>query len=145
MESVILHSDLNAFFASIECLYNPKIRNYPVAVCGDAEARHGIILAKNQIAKKFGIQTGEVIWQAKNKCPDLITVQANYPRYLKIAKLAKQIYLDYTDRTEGFGIDEAWLDVSGSTKLFGSGEQIANDIRRRIYKELWDRDFKKLW
>lgn len=136
MERTILHSDLNNFYASVECLYNPKIREFPVAVCGDQEARHGIVLAKNQIAKKLGVTTGEAIWQAKMKCPDLITVPANFSLYLKISKLAKAIYKEYTDQTESFGIDESWLDVTGSLGLFGNGEEIANTIRKRIFQEL---------
>lgn len=136
MERTILHSDLNNFYASVECLYQPQLRNKAVAVCGDPEARHGIVLAKNQIAKKYGITTGEVIWQARQKCPDLVTVPAHFDRYLKFSKLAKQIYSDYTDRTESFGIDESWLDVTGSTRQFGDGRAIADTIRKRIYSEL---------
>ncbi len=136
MERTILHSDLNNFYASVECLYNPKIREFPVAVCGDQEARHGIVLAKNQIAKKLGVTTGEAIWQAKMKCPDLVTVPANFSLYLKISKLAKAIYKEYTDQAESFGIDESWLDVTGSISLFGSGEAIADTIRKRIFQEL---------
>lgn len=136
MERTILHSDLNNFYASVECLYQPKLRNKAVAVCGDPEARHGIVLAKNQVAKKFGVSTGEAIWQARQKCPDLVTVPADFQKYLKFSKLAKEIYSEYTDQTESFGIDESWLDVSGSTGLFGDGETIANDIRKRIYNEL---------
>ncbi len=136
MERVILHSDLNNFYASVECLYQPQLRNKAVAVCGDPEARHGIVLAKNQIAKKFGIKTGEVIWQAKQKCPDLVTVPAHFDRYLKFSKLAKEIYSEYTDQTESFGIDESWLDVTGSTGLFGDGQTIADAIRKRVYSEL---------
>ncbi len=136
MERVILHSDLNNFYAAVECLYNPEIRQKPVAVCGDPNARHGIVLAKNQIAKKSGVKTGEAIWQAKQKCADLICVPPNFSLYLNYSKLAKEIYDKYTDQIEAFGIDECWLDVSGSTGLFGSGQTIANEIRHRIFKEL---------
>jgi DNA polymerase-4 len=121
LERVILHSDMNAFYASVECLYNPEIRDKPVAVCGDVEQRHGIILAKNQHAKKYGVSTGEAIWQAKQKCPQLVTVPANYDLYMRYSIKARKIYERYTDLIESFGLDECWLDMTGSM-LFGSGE-----------------------
>ncbi len=136
MSRTILHADLNNFYASVECLYRPELRDKPVAVCGDAEARHGIVLAKNQIAKLAGIKTGDVIWEAKLKCANLVTVSADFHKYLRFSRLARQIYADYTDQVEAFGIDECWLDVSGSTKLFGSGPVIADTIRQRIKEEL---------
>lgn len=132
----ILHSDCNGFFASVECLYNPEIRDKPVAVCGDKDKRHGIILAKNEIAKKFNVKTGEAIWQAQQKCPELVTASAHYDRYIRFSKLCRKIYADYTDNIEPFGLDEAWLDVTGSTALYGSGEEIAQEIRHRIKAEL---------
>jgi len=128
--------DLNNFYASVECLYNPAIRNKPVVVCGDIEARHGIVLAKNYPAKALGIKTGESIWQARQKARDLIVVPPDFRKYLRFSQLARSIYAYYTDQIEPFGIDEAWLDVTGSTTLFGNGEAIANDIRRRIREEL---------
>lgn len=136
MERVILHSDLNSFYASVECLYHPEIRDLPVAVSGDIEARHGIILTKNQIAKKFGVKTGEAVWQAKQKCPGLVTVPPNYSLYLKVSRIVKDMYYEYTDQTESFGIDESWMDVTNSVGTFGSGEKIANEIRRRIFHEV---------
>lgn len=132
----ILHSDCNGFFASVECLYNPQLRDKPVAVCGDKDKRHGIILAKNEIAKKFNIKTGEPIWQAQQKCPELVTAQAHYDRYIRFSKLCRKIYSDYTDNIEPFGLDEAWLDVTGSTLTHGSGKEIAEEIRYRIKNEL---------
>lgn len=132
----ILHSDCNGFFASVECLYNPELRDKPVAVCGDAQNRHGIILAKNEPAKKFKIKTGEAIWQAKQKCPQLVLAEAHYDRYIRFSKLCHKIYSDYTDNIEAFGLDEAWLDVSGSAMLYGSGKDIAEEIRNRIKNEL---------
>lgn len=132
----ILHSDCNGFFASVECLYNPQIRNKPVAVCGDKEKRHGIILAKNEIAKKYNIKTGEPIWQAMQKCPELVTVSAHYDRYIRFSNLCREIYSDYTEYIEPFGLDEAWLDVTGSALIYGSGVDIAQEIRHRIKKEL---------
>jgi DNA polymerase-4 len=153
VQRTILHSDLNNFYASVECLYNPDLRVHPIAVCGDAEARHGIVLAKNQIAKGAGVKTGDAIWQAKQKCPGLVTVSADFRKYLRFSRLARAIYTDYTDQIESFGVDECWLDVTGSTHLFGSGEAIADNIRRRMRDELgvtasvgvsWNKIFAKL-
>lgn len=132
----ILHSDCNSFFASVECLYNPEIRDKPVAVGGDADKRHGIILTKNQHAKKFNIKTGEAIWQAKEKCPELIVVPPHYDRYLRFSKMCRRIYSDYTDKIEPFGLDECWLDVTGSMLHYKSGYDIAEEIRYRIKEEL---------
>ena len=132
----ILHVDLNNFYASVECLYNPVLRNKPVAVAGDPANRHGIILAKNMLAKKLGVKTGEVIWQAKNKVPDLICVPPQYDKYLRFSRAARQIYYRFTNQVESFGIDEAWLDVSGSVNLFGSGPEIAEKIRKTVKNEL---------
>ncbi len=136
MAKIFLHSDLNNFFASVECLYDPSLRDKPVAVCGNPEARHGIVLAKNMLAKKKGVKTGEALWQAKEKCPDLVFVKPHYDRYLKFSELAQEIYKEYTDLIYPYGIDEAWLDVTSSTGLFGSGEKMANEIRERIKYEL---------
>lgn len=136
MERTILHCDMNNFYASVECMLNPSLIGHPVAVGGDVENRHGIILAKNYEAKKFGIQTGEALWQAKQKCPKLIIVPPHYEEYLKYSRLAHSIYADYTDLIEPYGMDEVWIDVTGSTKAFGSGEVIANTLRERIKYEL---------
>lgn len=136
MERVILHSDLNNFYASVECLYNPDLRDKPVAVGGDVEARHGIILAKNYHAKKYGILTGEAIWQAQQKCRDLVVVPPNFKRYMRFSQMARDIYADYTDQCESFGLDECWLDVTGSYRLFGDGKAIADKIRERIKFEM---------
>lgn len=134
-QTVILHSDLNNFYASVECLYRPELRDKPMAVGGEPEKRHGIILAKNYLAKSFGIKTGEAIWQARQKCPDLIVVPPNFALYLRFSKLVRNIYYNYTDQVEPFGLDEAWLDVSGSN-IFGDGVSIADKIRERIKSEL---------
>ena len=113
MERTILHADMNNFFASVECFLNPKLKPYPVAVCGNVEERHGIVLAKNYKAKSFGVRTGEAIWQAKQKCPALVVVNPHYEEYMKFSKAAREIYGYYTDQVEAFGLDECWLDVSG--------------------------------
>ena len=136
MERVILHSDLNNFFASVEAVKNPSLKNKIFAVAGDPAKRHGIILAKNQAAKRYGIQTGETIWQARQKCPSLIVVKPDMQAYHRYSKLVHNIYRQYTDSIEPFGIDEAWLDVTGSTRLFGCGAKIAFEIRRRVREEL---------
>ena len=136
MSRTILHCDMNNFYASVECFKNPKLKPYPVAVCGAAEERHGIVLAKNYKAKAFGVSTGEAIWQAKQKCPGLVVVPPNYDEYMSFSKSAREIYEQYTDQVEPFGMDECWLDCTGSTKMFGNGEKIAHEIRERIKKEL---------
>lgn len=132
----ILHVDLNNFYANVECLYNPALRDKPVAVAGDPKNRHGIILAKNMPAKKLGVKTGEAIWQAKNKVSDLICVPPQYDKYLRFSRAARQIYYRFTDQVEAFGIDECWLDVSGSLNLYGTGPEIAEKIRRTMKDEL---------
>lgn len=150
----VLHIDMNACYASIECLYDPSIRNLPVAVGGNVEARHGIILAKNQIAKCFGVKTGEALWQAKQKCPELHIVPPHFDRYLRFSRMAREIYADYTDLVEPFGLDEVWCDVTGTQKLRERGlEALANEIRERVKFELgitvsvgasWNKIFAKL-
>ncbi|MBQ6825245.1 MAG: DNA polymerase IV [Clostridia bacterium] len=135
-DRIILHCDLNNFFASVSLLFNPTLKGMPVAVCGNKENRHGIILAKNEIAKSYGVKTAEAIFEAKAKCPELVTLPALYDKYEEYSKKAFNIYSRYTDLIEPFGIDECWLDVTGSTVLFGSGEEIANKIRNDIKKEL---------
>lgn len=127
---VILHSDLNSFYASVECALRPEIRNKPVAVCGSEEARHGIVLAKNTLAKQYGIKTGLAVWEARRLCPDLVTVEARHEIYLYYARRVRDIYTRFTPRVEPFGMDEAWLDVTGE-----NGRLIADRIRRLIYDE----------
>ncbi|MGN1419066.1 MAG: DNA polymerase IV [Acutalibacteraceae bacterium] len=135
-ERLILHSDLNNFFASVECFYNSELKKVPMAVCGSTEERHGIVLAKNEKAKKYGVKTAEAVWQAKMKCPELVIVEPNYDRYIEFSSRVRKIYESYTDLVEPFGIDECWLDVSGSRLLFGDGEQIADEIRKRVKAEI---------
>lgn len=133
-DRVILHSDCNGFYASVECLHNPQLRDKPVAVSGDAENRHGIILAKNEIAKKYKVKTGEAIWQAKQKCPELVTVPPHFELYKRFSKMARRIYSDYTDRIENFGLDEAWLDITNGIE--SDGYKTALEIKNRIKEEL---------
>lgn len=135
-ERIILHCDLNNFFASVESFYKPELKSVPMAVCGSVEQRHGIVLAKNELAKSFGIVTAEPVWQAQQKCRDLVIVPPQYDKYIEFSHKARLIYSQYTDLVEPFGIDECWLDVTNSTKLFGSGEQIAQLIKEQIKNEV---------
>lgn len=136
MERIIIHSDMNSCYASIECSLNPELKGKPVAVGGSVEDRHGIILAKTAEAKKFGVTTGEPIWQAEKKCPGLIIVPPHFDIYAKYSSLARDIYRRYTDKIEPMGLDEAWCDITGSILLFGSVENITNGIREAFKNEL---------
>ncbi len=136
MDRTILHCDCNAYYASVECLSRPELNHVPMAVCGDPQSRRGIILAKNEHAKKFGIVTAETVWQAKRKCPELVLVSPHREEYTKYYKLINQIYAQYTSKVEAFSIDESWLDVTGSLHLFGSGKEIADALRKRVREEL---------
>lgn len=136
MKRVILHSDMNACYASIEAKLNPALKEIPMAVAGNPENRHGIILAKSEKAKKMGVKTGEPIWQAMSKCPDLTVVPPHYEEYLRHSKMARSLYYEYTNQVEPFGLDECYLDVTGSVHLFGSGEEIAEEIRKRMKEEI---------
>lgn len=135
-ERTILHCDLNGFFASVECVHNPQLKKVPMAVAGNPENRHGIILAKNELAKAYNIKTAETIWQAQRKCPNLVLVAPRYGEYSKYSRLVNEIYQEFTDMVEPFGIDESWLDVTGVMHLFGSGKQIADKIREEVKKRL---------
>ena len=138
MGRTILHSDANSFYASVESLYHPIIRNhgFPMSVCGDPEARHGIVLASNQIAKAAGVKTGMAIWQARQVCPRLLIVPPDYPLYIHFSKMMRSIYEEYSDRVESFGLDEAWLDISNPGVTIADGEKIAHEIRKRVNDEL---------
>ena len=137
MDRIIFHCDLNGFYASVELLSHPDLRDVPMAVCGDPHSRHGIILAKNEPAKKFGIQTAETIWQAKKKCPDLVLLPPHHKLYREFSKRVNAIYDEYTDLVEPFGIDESWLDVTHTLHLFGGdATALADQIRARIKQEL---------
>ena len=137
MDRIILHCDRNSFYASVELLSHPDLRTVPMAVCGDPASRHGIILAKNEPAKKYGIQTAETIWQARRKCPDLVLLPPHHQLYREYSKRVSAIYDQYTDLVEPFGIDESWLDVTHSLHLFGGdAKALADRLRARIKEEL---------
>lgn len=153
MERTILHSDCNAFYASVEMLHRPEMKGKPLAVGGDPEARHGIVLTANYVAKRCGVKTGMALWQARQVCPDIVFVPPRMDLYLRFSRLAHEIYADYTDLQEPFGIDESWLDVTDSASCKGDGEKIAEEISNRIKFELgitvsigvsWNKIFAKL-
>ena len=135
-DRTILHSDLNSFYASVEIRNDPALADQPVAVGGDEQARHGIVLAANQLAKRHGIRTAEALWSARRKCPELVIVRPHFDEYARFSQAVRQIYLDYTSQIEPMSLDEAFLDVTGSRCLFGDGETIAHTIRRRVKQEL---------
>lgn len=153
MDRVIIHSDANCFYASVEMLYHPEFAGKPLAVGGDPEARHGIVLTANYIAKKHGVKTGMALWQARQECPDVIFVPPRMDLYLKFSSMLREIYGEYTDKIEPYGCDEAWLDVSDSISLKGDGRKIADEISARVKKELgitvsegisWNKIYAKL-
>ncbi len=134
MTRTILHADCNAFYASCEMCYHPELKGRAVAVCGDPDARHGIVLAKSELAKKAGVKTAQPIWEAKQLCRDLILLPANFKLYLRFSNLVRDIFSNFTDRVESFGLDECWLDVSGDG--FAGGVRAADEIRARMRTEL---------
>ena len=135
-DRIIFHCDLNCFFASVELLEKPALQNVPVAVCGDPASRHGIILAKNEPAKQMGVQTAETVWQAKQKCPHLVLLPPHHNLYADYSRRVNAIYGQYTDLVEPFGIDESWLDITGSMHLFGGdARDIADELRAVVRRE----------
>ena len=137
MDRIILHCDLNSFYASVELRDHPDLRDVPTAVCGDPSSRHGIILAKNEAAKKYGVQTAETIWQARKKCPGLVLLPPHHSLYRQVSKQVNAIYEQYTDLVEPFGIDESWLDVTNTLHLFGGDVRaLADTLRERMKREL---------
>ncbi len=136
MDRVILHSDMNNFYASVECMLNPALDGKPVAVAGDPGQRHGIVLAKNQRAKQCGVKTGNPLWLARRLCPEIVFVPPHMELYAEYAHAAREIYYAYTSQVEPFGLDECWLDITGSAGLFGDGGAVADEIRARIKREL---------
>ncbi|MDY2753383.1 MAG: DNA polymerase IV [Blautia obeum] len=136
MSRTILHSDCNCFYASVELLHHPDLRGKPVAVGGDPEARHGIVLTADYTAKRHGVKTGMALWQAKQVCQDITFLPPRMDLYLRFSKMAQEIYAEYTDKREPYGIDESWLDVTDSVSIKGDGYRIAQEISNRMKKEL---------
>ncbi len=152
-DRTILHSDMNCFYASVEMLHHPELEGKPLAVGGDPEARHGIVLTANYIAKECGVKTGMALWQAKQVCPEIVFVPPRMDLYLRFSSMAREIYSEYTDKIEPYGIDEGWLDVTESSSIKGDGMKIAQEISERIKYELgitvsigisWNKIFAKL-
>lgn len=133
---VVLHSDINCCYAAIEHLHHPELAGKPVAVGGDPESRHGIVLTADYIAKKYGVKTGMALWQAKQVCPEITFLPPRMDLYLRFSRMAHEIYGEYTDLQEPYGIDESWLDVTNSCSIHGDGYKIANEISDRMKKEL---------
>lgn len=153
-DRIILHSDCNCFYAAVEMLHNPKLRDVPMAVGGDPEARHGIVLTANYIAKRRGVKTGMALWQAKQVCRDVVFVTPSYDEYIRFSRKARKIYSDYTDLIEPYGLDESWVDITDSARMLGTsdGMSIAREISDRIRAELgitvsigvsWNKIFSK--
>ena len=136
MERIIAHSDNNCFYASVEMLRNPRLRDIPMAVCGSTEERHGIVLTANYIAKRCGVKTGMANWEARRICPGLYIVPPRYDDYIQFSGFVREIYSEYSDRIEPFGIDEAWIDLTGCVRSFTQGITTVHEIRERIKKEL---------
>ena len=132
----ILHVDQNCFYASVEMQRHPELRDKPLAVCGSQEERHGIVLTANYLAKPYGVKTGMAIWQARQRCPNLVILPPDMDEYIRFSRMARDIYEDYTDQIEPCGLDESWLDVTGSVGLFGDPMSIAREISGRIKFEL---------
>lgn len=134
MDRVILHSDINSCYASVERLYKPELEGKPFAVCGSQEMRHGIVLAKDETAKRAGVKTGMAIWQARQLCPELEVVEPHFERYTKYSAMVREIYAEYTDLCEPFGIDESWLDITNCLAC-PDPVKTADEIRRRVHAE----------
>ncbi len=136
MSRVILHVDANCFYATVEGLYRPELREKPLAVCGDPAARHGIVLTANYLAKKCGVHVGQAVWQAMQCCPGLVTVGPDFGLYAHFSQLMRKMWMDYSDRVEGFGLDESWIDLTSPDMTIQKGVKIADEIRERAKREL---------
>lgn len=159
-DRIILHIDCNCFYASVEMLHHPELAGRPLAVGGDPEARHGIVLTANYIAKRRGVKTGMALWQARQNCPDVIFVPPRMDLYIRFSQMAREIYREYSDRVESFGLDECWVDIThcceilgDQTKTMHNGFLIAEEISSRIRRELgitvsigvsWNKIYAKL-
>ncbi len=136
MDRSILHVDANCFYAAVEMLHHPEYEGQPLAVGGDVEKRHGIILTANYIAKRRGVKTGSALWEARQACPNLVIVPPDYDQYLRFSRYMREMYADYSDRVESFGLDECWIDVTDSVGIRGDGLTIAHELNRKVKSEL---------
>ncbi|MDR3210064.1 MAG: DNA polymerase IV, partial [Oscillospiraceae bacterium] len=136
MERLICHSDANCFYASVEMLRNPRLREVPFAVCGSKEDRHGIVLTANYLAKGRGVKTAMAIWEAQRVCPGLYIVPPRYTDYVQFSGFLREIYAEYSNQVEGFGLDEAWIALNGCAATFQDGERVVHEIRERVKREL---------
>ena len=136
MERMILHADINYCYANIECLDEPRLRGRPVAVGGEEALRHGIVLAATPEARRCGVKTGQALWQARQCCPELTVVPPRFDRYLEVSRQVRAIYRGYTPQVEPFGLDEAWLDVTGCPGAAGGAARLADELRRRVHEEI---------
>ncbi len=134
-DRIILHCDANNFYASVEAVLNPALKGKAIAVCGNPEKRHGIVLAKSMLAKQAGIRTGDAVWQAQQKCPGLILVPPTFSEYVRYSEILHDIYISFSPDVESFGLDECWIDLTGCKKLWGSGEQAAYEIKEKVKTE----------
>ena len=136
-ERLIFHCDCNNFFASCECLEKPELKNVPMAVAGDPEARVGVVVAKNELAKKAGVKTTDTVWQARKKCPGIVFVPPRHGYYKEVSDRVNLIYRDYTDYVEPASIDESYLDLSGTLDYYHmSARELADSIRERVRREI---------
>ena len=153
-DRVILHCDCNSYFASVESMLDPSLKGLPLAVAGDPESRHGVVVAASLEAKQFGVRTTDTVYAAKRKCPQLVIVVPHHSRYAEISELINSIYLEYTDRVEPFSVDESFLDITGCPVLSDhSPQEVADELRKRIKEEIgitisvgvsWNKCFAKL-
>ena len=135
-DRIILHVDINNFYASAALLYNPDLKGKHFVVCGDPDKRHGVVLAKNESAKKLGVKTGETLLEARRKVKDLFAVPPDFQKYVFLSQKAVSLYKEYTPKVESFGLDECWLDVTDTAHLFGGGVAVAESIRKRMKEEV---------
>lgn len=136
-QRLIFHCDCNNFFASCECLDHPELKSVPLAVAGDPENRVGVVVAKNELAKKYGVKTTDTVWQAKRKCPDLVFVPPRHHLYKEISNRINDIYHEYTEYVEPASIDESYLDMTGAPDFFGmTAREMADALRDRIRTEI---------
>ena len=132
---IVLHSDLNCFYASVEMVEQPSLKGKAVAVCGSTENRHGIVLTASYPAKHHGVKTGMANWEAREACPGLICVEPHYDLYLKYSKIVRRIYARYSEVIEPFGMDECWISIPYGKGVAKNGMEVAEEIRHAVFEE----------